>query len=108
MSALPSSIAEPCSLSAARTVPLPSSVFLMPSPWATSWNMVLPKNASKVTCWRWSSAISSPAIGTRIWLNLASMAFLSCRRRVPLASCTSSSLGRLMAMVLEPELQSPA
>ena len=36
-------------------------VFLIPSPWATSWNIVLPKKASKVMCLRWSSgAINSP------------------------------------------------
>jgi len=36
---------SPCSRSAARTVPLPSMVRLMPRPWATSWNMTLSKKA---------------------------------------------------------------
>ena len=107
-SALPSSMPEPSSLSASRTVPRPFTVFLMPSPCATSWNMVLAKNASKVTCLRCSGAISSPAIGTMIASNLARIAFLSCRRRVPFSSCTCSSFGRLIAIVFEPALQSPA
>ena len=39
--------------SASRTVPFPVMVFLMPRPCATSWNIVLPKKASKTTysCW---------------------------------------------------------
>ena len=53
-------------------------------------------------------AISSSAMGTRIRSNLARITFLSCSRRVPFRSCTSSSFGRLMAMVLEPALASPA
>ena len=48
------------------------------------------------------------AIGTRIASNLARIAFLSCRRRVPFCSCTCSSFGRLMAIVFEPELACPA
>ncbi len=107
-SALPSSIPEPSSLSASRTVPRPFTVFLMPRPWATSWNMVSAKKASKVTCLRCSGAMSSAAIGSMIASNFARMAFLSCSRRVPLASCTCSSFGRLMAIVFEPALQSPA
>ena len=52
---------------------------------------------------------NNPAVkGIRMASNLARMAFLSCRRRVPFCSCTCSSLGRLMAMVLEPELAWPA
>ena len=65
MSAFPSSSAPACSLSAARTVPLPSIVFLMPSPCATSWNITFSKKASNVTFDSWSSTISSSAIGTQ-------------------------------------------
>ena len=108
MSALPSSSAPACSLSASRTVPLPSIVFLMPSPWATSWNITLAKNASNLMRGRWSAAISSPAIGSRMRSNLARMAFLSWSRRVPFWSCTCSSFGRLMAIVLEPAFACPA
>ena len=61
-----------------------------------------------VMCRRWSSAISSDASGTRISSNFARIAFLSWSRRVPFWSWTSSSLGRLMAMVLEPALEWPA
>ncbi len=105
MSALPSSSQLACSFSAARTVPLPSTVFLMPRPCATSWNIVSAKNASKVTCLRCSGAISSSAIGTMILSNLARIAFFSCRRRVPFSSCTCSSFGRLIAIVFDATLQ---
>jgi hypothetical protein len=44
----------------------------------------------------------------RILSNLARIAFLSCRRRVPFLSWTSSSFGRLIAIVLEPAFASPA
>ena len=61
---------------------------ITPASWqdATSWNMVLPKNASKVMCERCDPSINSAAIGTSIRLNLASMEFLICNLRVPLAS----------------------
>ena len=48
MSALPSSNEDAVSFNASRTVPRPAIVFLMPSPWATSWNIVSAKNASKL------------------------------------------------------------
>ena len=69
---------------------------------ATSWNITFSKKASKVMCDTWSSTISSFANGTRMRSNLARTAFLSCRRRVPFWSWTSSSFGRLMAIVFEP------
>src|SRR5687768_3959876 len=83
MSALPSSKLDAYSFSASSTVPLPSMVFLMPRPCATSWNITSSKNASKVTCLSWSLAISWLAIGTRMVSNFAFITFSSCRRRVP-------------------------
>lgn len=70
--------------------------------------MVLAKNASKFTCFRCSGVIRILAMGVIILSNLACMAFFNYRRRVPFLSCTSSSLGRLMAMVFPPALAEPA
>jgi len=108
ISAFPSSSAEYCSFNAFLTVPCPLIVFLIPRPWATSWNIVFPKKASNVTCLRCSGSISTLDMGTRILSYLACIAFFSCNFLDPAFNCTSSSFGKLIAMVLLPALQSPA
>ena len=47
-------------------------------------------------------------MGSRMRSNFARIAFFSCSRRVPFLSCTSSSFGRLMAIVFAPALACPA
>ena len=73
-------------LKASRTVPLPVMVFLMPMPWAVSWNITLEKKASNLMCSIDSGVISSRAMGSRILSNLACMEFFSCSLRVPRCS----------------------
>ncbi len=108
MSAFSSSSALARSFSAVRTVPFPSIVFLIPRPCATSWNIVFSKNALNSIWPSCDESTNTCAIGTRILSNFARITFSSCSRRVPFWSCTCSSFGRLMAIVLAPALAWPA
>ena len=88
-----------------HSVALPSSVFLIPRPWATSWNMVLPKNDVKgdvptLVLRDQHVPRSAPGSGCTWPAWRSSAATDGC----PSANCTSSSLGRLIAMVFDPAL----